>query len=156
MAATSSRTIVPGLTCGNPSRRRKLQTVSATDDPPVDRLTPATGGSQGRLASTKAARIQIDPQAALAAHPEIEQRLEPVFIGGGGDDDQPAAMAPLLPLRVEQGGQRDRAIGLGQGEMLEELLLLLLAAGRLDHAQPAVIAHQADGAAAPQCGIRDG
>src|SRR5437762_1217491 len=98
IAATSSRTIVPGLTCGNPSLRRELQVVSATDDPPVDRLTPATGGRQGRLASTKATRIQVDDQATLAAHPEVEQRLEPVFIGRGRDDDQPAAMAPLLPL----------------------------------------------------------
>src|SRR5256885_17075685 len=106
MAATSSRTIVAGLTCGNSSLLRKLQIVSPTDDPPVDRLTPATGGSQGRLAATKAARIQIDHQAALATHPEIEQRLEPVFIGGGGGDAQLAPTAPHLPLRGVSGGQR--------------------------------------------------
>src|SRR5438309_8034552 len=54
--------------------RSELQLVSAADDPPVDRLTPAAGRCQRRLASTKAARIQVDDQAPLAAHPKVEQR----------------------------------------------------------------------------------
>src|ERR1700736_5919175 len=153
--ATNRRKIVPGLTCGNPFLRGELELARPTDDPPVDRLPPAAGRRQRWLAAAKSPRIEVDDQAALAANAQVEQRLEPLFIRGGRDHDQAAAMPPLLPLRVEQGGERDGTVGLRQREMLEELLLLLFAAGGLDHAEPAVVADQADGAATPQRGIRD-
>src|SRR5438309_2821993 len=136
-AASARRRIVPGLTCGNPFLRRELELAGPADDPPVDRLPPAAGGRQRWLAAPEAPRVEVDDQAALAAHPQVEQGLQPVFIGGGRDHDQAAAMPPLLPLRVEQRGQRDGAVGLRQREVLEELLLLRFAACRLDHAEPA-------------------
>ena len=82
----------------------------------------------------------------MSPHSEVEQRLEPALIGGGRDHDQPTAVLPLLPLRRQEAGQGHAAIGLRQGEVLEKPLALLVPTGRLDHAQLAVVADQANGA----------
>src|SRR5438105_2787745 len=154
-AAAIARTSRVPLEIDHPPLRRGLEVVRRTHHPPAQRLVPAADLGQARLRAAEPARVEVDHQVAMAANAQIEKGLDPGGVARGGYDDGAAPGAPVLALRLEQAGQGVGPVRLGQGELLQQALTLLITARGLDQVQRPVVGDESHGGAPAQSAVGD-